>query len=167
MRRRRSAIWRASMDDGRPTPTRCAVHAAAAGWLSLRVLRASSARARPNREASTAHDAGAHRHCDDHNARRRRRGRRDALRRVLFVAAEQERVAATALGAFIRAGDRPRSRPSPLLPRDNPCDDAQARFAAGAQIPIGRRGGPRFSATEFLRRLAIVRGGDKYASAAS
>jgi len=39
--------------------------------------------------------------------------------------------------------------------------------STGAQIPIGRPGGPRFSATEFLRRLTYERSSRKLSTSAS
>jgi len=69
--------------------------------------------------------------------------------------------------SMFSARGRLHSRPSPLPRRGSAGADVHARFAAGAQIPIARLGGPRFSATEFLRRLAFVRGGGKCSPAAS
>jgi hypothetical protein len=46
-------------------------------------------------------------------------------------------------------------------------ESAERHTVQAAQIPIGRLGGPRFSAIEFLRRLTNQRGGIKWRSAAS
>jgi hypothetical protein len=128
---------------------------------------ASSARGRGSPRDLTAHDADARLRDDNLDARRQQRERQRAPQSRLWIAVTRRRNANSAAKAIGRGGVPPFRPRSCDLYRGEGDARADALDPASAQIPIGGFGAPRFSAIEFLRRLAIVRGSRKISSSAS
>ena len=116
---------------------------------------------------STARESAARPSCRSRNAPRCRRDRRStAATRIPAIDGRRYVVGCTASDVAAR-GLRLVDRPFRRAKRADASSNVERHGVGSAQIPIGRRDGPRFSATRFLRRLTIMRGGCKYSCLAS